>query len=401
MKRFTSVSWSVLGSSAVLALLLAAPACGRNHDDLALRERATGGAAGSGGLGGTGGSSGRGRGGAGAGGTSSGGSGGKFVEPRGRSVTTFFHGIVDAGRTVFCFARHADGEPVLVGNPRPSGGLEYAASFSVETLRGIDLANEAVLPYVIAGDLDIIANMNCEDAVEQAKDEMAAVGALPLGTGGAPGAGGESGSGGGAGEPPVPPSLRVTSLPEIPAGALSEGFSSLYVALGCLGGPAFTHELDEEACGSSYAPDSPTASAVLVTLARVPSFDKLVFQALNASLASPALAVLSAPPDTAVQASVPIVYDVRRGSLLPRRPSPALSAADYGIASPGWMAQASRDGTIILSEPWPDVLERAGMAALLDSRSYTLVVVGPRADIGSEGFWNPGAIGVVDSDPEP
>jgi hypothetical protein len=394
MKPFTRRTLS-------LALLATVTACGRNHDGLALKDRSTGGAAGSGGLGGSGGSGGRGRGGSGTGGVATGGAGGKYVEPPGRSVTTFFHGIVDAERIVFCFARHDEADPVLVGNPRPSGGLAYAASFSTETLRGIDLETEPVLPYAIAGELALVADMNCEQAVETARDEMAAMNAPPLGAGGASGGGGESGAGGAA-EPPRPPRLRVATLPQIPAGALADGYSSLYVARGCLGGPAFTHGLETDACGENYEPSEPTASAVLVTLSRITGFGKLVFQALHASLASPTLAVSSAPPDTAVQPTIPIVYDLRRGALSPRIPSAILSIFDSGVNQPGWSVRASNEGTVLVSELWPDVLDRAGLDALEEARGYTLVVVGPRGNLGANnGFWNEAAIGVIDNDPEP
>jgi len=191
----------------------------------------------------------------------------------------------------------------------------------------------------------------------------------------------------------------VKTLPEIPAGALAEGYSSLYVALGCLGGPAFTHLLEEEACGNAYSPTSPTASAVLVTLSRTRADGKLAFQALHASLASPALTVSSAPPDTAVQASLPIVYDLRRGSLFPREPSTQFSLTDYGVELPGWTAQASIEGTPVLNERWRDILERAGIDAFEAGRGYTLVVVGPRPTAPGSGFWNSAAIGVVDNDP--
>jgi hypothetical protein len=389
-------------TSALFALFVGVAACGRDHDGLALKPHAKGGAAGSAELGGSGGSGGRGRGGS-AGESAAGGLGGKYVEPTGRSVTSFFHGIVDADRIVFCFARHDEADPVLVGDPLPTGGLDYAAAISLESIRSIDLASEPVLPYVIAGELELVADMNCEDAVEKARDEMAAVGALSLGAGGVSGAGGEAGTAGAGGEPepPTPPRLRVGTLPEIPAGILADGHSSLYVALGCLGGPAYTHELEDDACGTGYSPTAPTLSAGLVTLSRMRASGKLVLQALHASLASPALTVSSAPPDTAVQASVVIVYDLHRGVILPRMPSPQSSVAAYGVASPGWTAQASSEGTVLVSEAWPDVLERAGLDALQDGRGYTLVVVGPRGNVGAAGFWNRSAIGVVDNDPEP
>jgi hypothetical protein len=290
---------------------------------------------------------------------------------------------------------------VLVGNPRPSGGLDYAQSFSLETLRDVELATTPVLPYAIAGDLALVDDMSCDEAVETARDAMDAVNASAME--GASGAGGEAGSGGSGGgpEPPRPPALRVTALPEIPAGALAEGYSSLYVAVGCMGGPAFTHELEGDACGRSYAPDSPTASAVFVTLSRRSAYDKLALQALHASLASPTLTVSSAPPDIAVQPTVPVIYDLRRGMLAPRPPYTQLSITEWGVAGPDWRALVSSDGTPLFDELWADVLERAGIDAFENGRGYTLVVVGPRGDISAAGFWNRAAVGLVDNDPEP
>ena len=138
---------------------------------------------------------------------------------------------------------------------------------------------------------------------------------------------------------------------------------------------------------------------MLVTLSRRTAFDKLALQALHASLASPALTVSSAPPDTAVQPTVPVVYDLARGSLSPREPSTQFSITDWGVASPGWKVQASSEGTVLFSELWPDVLARAGIDAFQAGRGYTLVVVGPRGNFGPNGFWNRAAIGVVDNDP--
>jgi hypothetical protein len=61
----------------------------------------------------------------------------------------------------------------------------------------------------------------------------------------------------------------------------------------------------------------------------------------------------------------------------------------------------STEGTPLFSELWPGVLERAGIDAFENGRGYTLVVVGPRGNVGAAGFWNGAAVGVVDNDPEP
>jgi hypothetical protein len=394
VKRFISAS--------ALLVIGVASACGKDHGDLALKEHPSGGSPARGGTGATdtsGGSGGRAQGGtASTGGVPTSGTGGKLVEPPGRSVTTFFHGLVDAERVVFCLARHGDGEPTLVGRPRPSGGLAYGTSFALE----IDFGEEAVLPYVIAGELELIQGLDCDAAVAKANDEMRAVALAEVGAGGASGAGGEAGGGGAGGQAePVAPRLRVIALPEVPAGTLSAGYSMLYAAVGCIGGPAFTSEVEEDACGDDYSPTTPTASAVLVQLSRKVAFDKLSLQALHASLAMPKLTILSTPPDTAVRASVMVTFDLPRGVIAPRSPTTELSVTDYGVDIPEWKAEAAHDSTTYASELWASVLERAGLDALEPTHAYTLVVVGPRGQLGTGGFWNQPAIGVVDNNPEP
>ncbi|HEX6764665.1 MAG TPA: hypothetical protein VF103_04290 [Polyangiaceae bacterium] len=394
MKRFISAS--------ALLLFGVASACGKDYDGLALKEHASGGSPARGGSGNSGGSSGSGghaQGGTtSTGGIATSGTGGRIVEPPGRSVTTFFHGIVDAERITFCLARHGDGEPELTGRPRPTGGLAYGTSLALE----LDFGEDAVLPYVIAGELDLVQGLDCEAAIAKANDEMRAVARAELGAGGASGAGGEAGGGGEGGQgEPVAPRLRVIALPEVPAGTLSAGYSMLYAAVGCIGGPAFTSEVEEDACGEGYSPTKPTASAVLVQLSRKVAFDKLSLQALHASLAMPTLTVFSTPPDTAVRASVMVTFDLARGVIAPRSPTTELSVDDYGVTIPEWKAEAVRDSSTYASELWVDVLERAGLDALEPTHGYTLVVVGPRGQLGTAGFWNQPAIGVVDNNPEP
>ena len=81
-----------------------------------------------------------------------------------------------------------------------------------ETIDEIDLETTPLLPYVIAGELDLIDGMACDRAVEKAREEMDAVTTSALGRGEG-GAGGNDGDGGhgGAPEPPTPPRLRVAA----------------------------------------------------------------------------------------------------------------------------------------------------------------------------------------------
>ncbi|MBE7479368.1 MAG: hypothetical protein HS104_05180 [Polyangiaceae bacterium] len=60
-----------------------------------------------------------------------------FVEPTGPSKLTLLHGVVDATRIAYCFARVVDGlpEPVL-GSPLPAAGLSWGAALAVSELPG-------------------------------------------------------------------------------------------------------------------------------------------------------------------------------------------------------------------------------------------------------------------------
>jgi hypothetical protein len=435
MRRFTEI---------VLAALALAPACTTDHSGLARRppsnEAGQAGVAGS--LGGSAGSAGKG----GSGGT--GGTGGtKVVEPPGRAVVTFLHGVVDAPRVLFCFARDGEAGPRFAGNPAPQGGLEYGESMWFESLSGVPVT-ERTRVFVIAGELALVEDSDCADAVERARDEMAAVGLEPAfanlggaggvsggegggsaeggasfagaGTGGeGTGAGGESGAGGahsggeggatsgaageagagGAAALPEPPRLRVAELPSLPAGALDDGYSLLYASHGCLGGPAFSHELEREVCGKSYTPRNPTASAELVTLSRKVDFLHLSLQALHASQALGTLDLRTLPPESSSDFAQSIGSSMTRGSLQPKNPRADLRSEDYAIEDGGGLTLLSA-GVVIWEGPWDGVIEMSGVTPV-NGRVYTLVVMGPAVGDDPASFWNPTALSLVDNDPMP
>jgi hypothetical protein len=433
MRRFTEIA---------LAALALAPACSTDHSGLARRppsnEAGQAGVAGS--LGGSAGSAGKG----GSGGT--GGTGGtKVVEPPGRAVVTFLHGVVDAPRVLFCFARDGEQGPRFVGSPAPEGGLEYGESIWFESLSGVPVT-EPTRVFVIAGELALVEGSDCAEAVERARDEMAVVGLEPafanlggaggaagegggsaeggasfagagaggegaaIGAGGAGGAdsGGESGAtsgvageagAGGAAPLPDPPRLRVAELPSLPAGALDDGYSLLYASHGCLGGPAFSHELEREACGESYTPRNPTASAELVTLSRKVDFLHLSLQALHASQALGTLDLRTLPPESSSDFAQSIGSSMTRGSLQPKNPRADLRSQDYAIEDGGGLTLLSA-GVVIWEGPWEDVIEMSGVTPV-NGRVYTLVVMGPAVGDDPASFWNPTALSLVDNDPMP
>lgn len=405
MRRCTERATRSLAFALAAVAALASTDCSRDHDALAARPRPEGGSAGkagaagaSSGSGGVGGSFG-GRAGSGSGGT--GGTGGKVAEQPGRSVVTFVNAVVDAPIVALCFAKNGGGENALVGRPRPAAGLAYGAALVLETLSGVDLDAESVVPYALAGDLTVVDGSSCKEAVALAEAEMRAAngaggGAREAGAGGegGSGAGGEGGNGGrGA------PRLRVARLPELAPGSFTQGFSLLYAMVGCLGGPTFTHEEEEALCGDGYAPNRPTASAELVVLSRRVGISTVAIQALHASRSLPAVDLRVRPPDNAVEPWAYIADNVMEGMLRPREPRLDLAPAGYGVGTRTWRVQALVNGFAVVSDSWPTIKRRSGLDDPTIGRGYTLILMGPSMVVEDAASWNPPGFTMVDNDP--
>lgn len=417
--------------------LTSVTSCTSDHGSLARRPNdVTGGAGGQGGASGGSGSPAAGKSNSTGGQSGNDGAGGKLTEPSGKSVLTLTHGIVDAPRVAWCFARVRDGKARLVGSPRPKAGVTYGASIVFDDLPDTDLGRDGVVAFAIAGELARIADLNCEEAVALAEREM---GVPPAGQGGSVGSGGEGGSdagstgeggegaasgaggemavggeggnpgtdgaagegAGGAGEPdlPAPPRLRVGALPALPAGALSEGYSLLLVSAGCLGGPAFSGSLERQVCGSAYRPRSPTLTGELVLLSRSTSPSTFGFQTLHASVASGELAVSIAPPASSSLTTVTLSLNMTEGMLRPRTPRLDLAPSAYGSGGDDWSVQVTDSSGTPIKEQWSAVLERGGIDELEVGHGYTLIVIGPGGDLPKRSWWNAAAITIIDNAP--
>jgi hypothetical protein len=412
-----------------LLLPVLATDCSSDHGALAARPHAAGAAgraaAGAGGMG---------RGGA----LARGGSGGavvmppdKHVEPPGRSVFTVVHGVVDADRLAWCFARVRDGKTELVGTPVPEGGMAFGESASFESLPHVNSETDGVVPYVITGDLSLVSGLDCADAVAraasvgaQALDGLAgagnagtgnsaeggaagaAAGASGAGEGGAPNGGVPAGGGaenggeiGAAGAPPVvAPPLRAGALPALPAGSLAQGYSLLEVADGCFGAPGFVDPQAEDICGAGYSPNTGTLTGELVTLSRATAEGMLALQALHASRGAPSLGVSANPPADAVQSAITLVDDFSEGALRPVDPRRDQPATAYGVSQRSWNVVASHNGAYEFTEPWLGIEKRSGVSPE-DGRGYTLIVIGASYTVPEGDFWHSMAFTLVDNDP--
>jgi hypothetical protein len=327
-------------------------------------------------------------------------------EPPGDDVLTFVNGVVDAKSLLLCLTTGSGSAQTPFGSPFPEAGLAYGEALVLPDLSELELTEEdAFAAVVIAGELELVEGMDCEEAVATARAEQAAAPTTAEpGAGGMPGAGGEGGAGGesGSGEPalplPAPPRLRVGTLPIVPAGALSAGRSSLLAAVGCIGGPAFATKEAPRACGNLFSADHPTLTAVLVRLSRRTAFGKLGLQALQASTATQEVEVRSAP---LMQTSeFPFTFATRLGfgTISSDPPRLDFGASTYGVGSALWAVQVLEGGAVLYSESWEDLLERSRIT-VVDGQNYTLVYVGPHAGVAGRPLWNEPRVVAVENDP--
>ncbi|MEO8902233.1 MAG: hypothetical protein ABI488_10145 [Polyangiaceae bacterium] len=403
----------------LLAGLLAA--CETDHAALQKKQDSAGGAGGAGG--------------AGAGGTAGspapimGGADGQAGghaddEPPGSNVLTLLNGVVDAPSVVLCLAKvSAAGDSVPFGAPLTEKPFVYGDNIVLKSVPGAAFDTDTLQPFIIAGELDLVLGLTCEDAVKRAQDEEVAAidanaraadtaqagandgvtdaGAVGVSSGGSAAggssAGGAPGNGasGGASPVEVPPRLRLRQLPAIPAGTLSAGRSILYVATGCMGGFAYYAPSSAEYCGDGYTEQTPTVSAMLVSLSRRTQPGEAGMQFLNASLASPGVNVNSRPPVPAQDTGISLVSNVSAGQLAPHSAILSHPASEFG-ATRLYDVAILAGGAVLTAEPWTDVLLRGGVKGLTDGVTYALVLVGPRADhTSATTLWNPSAITVI------
>ena len=348
----------------------------------------------------------------GAGSTGATGGGHADDEPPGTSKLTIINGLVDAPSALFCWAKVDDAGGVTpFGDPLGGAPLAYGQSLVVSTVAGANVATDALQPFAIAGDLDLLSGLDCEAAIARAEDEeMAAADAnsraanAESGEAGAAGSAGAVGSAGAAGSaaavvPEVAARLRARGLPALPAGTLSAGYSVLYVATGCMGGATFSAKNAAEYCGAGYTEQLPTASAVLVSLLRQTQAGFTGLEFVHASLATPAVAVSSQPPFLQAGAAVPIVNAVALGQVAPRPPLLSNAASAYGVAK-SYTVQVSAQGMALASYDWSTALQNGGLAKLSDGNTYALVLLGPRADHAqATSLWNASSLTVIPVDP--
>ena len=204
---------------------------------------------------------------------------------------------------------------------------------------------------------------------------------------------------GGAESAPLPeaPGLQVHELPVLPPATLSGGYSFLFAAAGCIGGPWHRHELDDQVCGEGYV-GNPTLVPMLVTMSRQASL-RLSLQALHASRGSGELDLRVAPPEGSVDLPLYVARDLLQGVIAPRPPMGEYSAVELGVEASGHNVELVSDSSTRLAEPWDRVLGRSSLDTLENEQNYVLVVVGARPGLGVAQWWNKAAVTIVPAEP--
>ena len=395
-------------------------ACVTNHEALEKKPAGRGGSGSGGTFGGAGAPNNRG--GSGGDGASSGGH--ADDEAPGESVLTIVNGVVDAPRIALCLAKvDADGNVTPLGAPLADAPLEYGQSLVFREVEGVDFETDGLQPIAIAGNLDLIAGLDCVAAIDRARAEEAAAEASEPGQGGAAGDGAgpsvpsDAGSGGSAGEggssagdgggsggatagpPAVRSALRVRGLPAIAAGTLNAGRSMVFVANGCMGGATYSGAAAAQYCGADYTPRQPTVSAILVSLSRQVSDDHVALQAVHASLANAQVELRSRPPFPSMATGIGIT-SVVLGQVAPRPASISNTLFDLGSARK-YLVTVESQGDVLFGVAWRSALSQGGLSELKNGQGYALVFNGPRADLPAvANLWNAPMLTAIAVDPE-
>jgi hypothetical protein len=376
-------------------------------------------------------------------------------EPPGDSVLTIVNGIVDAPSVAVCLAKvDSDGSVTPHRSPLTDAPLEYGQSLVLHEVDDIDFESDGVQPFVIAGELERISGLDCNEAINLARSEEARSdsageggagnepgqggaagdssgggtssggggtssggGGTSSGGGGTSSGGGDTSSGGGSlggggsdaheggsggastGPTPVRAALRVRGLPAISAGTLNAGRSLVFVANGCIGGATYSGKAAEQYCGADYTSREPTVSAILVSLSRRVSTDNVALQVVHASLANAQVDLRARPPFPSTATGVAIA-SAKPGQVAPRPASIQNPVFDLGSARK-FQVSVESNSSVLYAQPWSSVLSQGSLSELENGKGYALVFNGPRADLPAvPNLWNAPTLTAIAVDPE-
>jgi len=327
-----------------------------------------------------------------------------FVEPSGKAVLTLMHGVVDAPRIAYCFAKVDSGVPEPpTGSPIPAAGLAFGEPLVLSSIAGFDWDVDDIQPIVVTGDFSLFSGKTCDEVVALA-ESYADAGSTDAGA--APDASLDAGTDADAAdaetELPPPPPARALAMPVLPAGTLSGGYSNLMVATGCIGGPAFTDVYETYICGKNYTPTTPTLTPVVVQLSRVTDASSVGLSFVNAALASDPIDLVSMAPEGSSFSDINIVYGTVYGAIAPKPPLFGHGKASFGspFAAAELEVNSLGSSAPFYVQTWGDTLAAGGLGDVSEGRSYAIVLVGPRPNNLEMNWWNGPRLVVIPTEPD-
>lgn len=282
---------------------------------------------------------------------------------------TLVNGMPDAPAIRLCFVPVVEGveEPLsLPPLPDDDSGLGFGRRLALASLPGISFGSTALRPYVISGDLSRAKGVTCAKLLATQIE-----------------------------------GVHLTALPILPAVTFSEGRSALLVTTGCVGGDeGHIAEGQSLVCGADYAPDSPTASLVVVPLSRSAPDSHLGLQAAHAFTFSRPVTFEIIPAEGF--ASVTVTPSAQPGTISPKLPllydEPTFTAmASQAIAEVREVEGSSPLGRVSLGE----AIGSGGLAPseIRAGRNYTLVAVGPSPQVEKGPWWEGFTMLLIENDP--
>lgn len=342
--------------------------------------------------------------------------------PSGTRSLTFVNGVTDSPWVAFCISVVHDGKTTALPHPFPEGGLSYGATVRVADGEIADLAADGVgSRLVLADSADAVAGLDCASVLELA-DQLAVYpppgDASPIFDAGPVGRPSDAAAlppsprdasivmdgstrrdasaEAGARDASVPVArVRVATLPLLPPGVLAVPRGYVLVAGGCAGGRGVTDPSEQSICGEGYSPTAPTLNAYVVAPPVNAPKDKVELTVLGAT---PALTQFDLGFIPGLSGDlVTVATRVAPGALRPLSGYTASSSVGIGAldASAHLQLFAFGSSVPIYDQNWMPTLAAAGVSAIEDGASYTLIVVGPFPGFAKRRWWNDPLVTVV------
>jgi hypothetical protein len=298
--------------------------------------------------------------------TAASGAGGGPVEPPGPTRLTVVNGINDYDAVLLCFL------PGEAPWPAAAGGLPFAAAQAVDLTSAIPQGAD-VTPWVVAGNLGVIAGKTCTDTIALAQ----------------PTDGG-----------PAPP-IVAAPLGVIPKAVLATPRSLLLVPTGCMGGPGHDNAGAVGGCGMGYSSQTPTTSVVFLGMSRITDPKHVALQVVSASPALPLMDVRILP-NVMNAMEVDVAPSLSQGAIEPFPPFVGLTLTAFGQLSGVQIRTYQPQTTNPLSTTnLNDVLSASavGTAGFINGAGLVLVAVGATPGAAAGPFWHPLTYALIKADP--